>query len=266
MSAQRGVRWVAVGLLILGLMAFALSCGRKAEKIAEQTPAAAPNGAQPRVDPRGQEAYLAYCAMCHGEWGEGDGPLAEQLQKQSGIRPAHLNDRARLGEMGRQELVHVIERGGAHTGRSNLMPPWGERLDADVINHIADFVMTLPDLKPGIPASTIEKYLQAPPGTPAEGRKLFVFYCTICHGPYGKGDGLLADTLRARNNIRPRNLTDSLYLAKKTDQELYATVSLGGGHMGKSVFMPAWTVTLTPSQIKDLVSYVRAISHTASRP
>jgi mono/diheme cytochrome c family protein len=43
-------------------------------------------------------------------------------------------------------------------------------------------------------------------------------------------------------------------------------VALGGGHIGKSTMMPAWTVTLTPSQIKDVVSYVRALSKTKSRP
>jgi mono/diheme cytochrome c family protein len=30
--------------------------------------------------------------------------------------------------------------------------------------------------------------------------------------------------------------------------------------------MPAWAVYLSPAQIKDLVSYIRAISRTASRP
>jgi len=30
--------------------------------------------------------------------------------------------------------------------------------------------------------------------------------------------------------------------------------------------MPAWAVYLTPEQIKDIVSYIRAISHTAARP
>ena len=168
--------------------------------------------------------------------------------------------------MGREELVRVITRGGGHTGRSNLMPPWGDRLDAALIETVADYVMALPDMKPGTPASTIEKYLQAPPGSDANGRRLFVYYCTACHGSFGKGDGYLADSLRRRNNIRPRDLTDSVYFAKQTDRELYVTVALGGGHSGKSVFMPAWTVTLSPAQIKDLLSYVRAISRTPSRP
>jgi mono/diheme cytochrome c family protein len=33
--------------------------------------------------------------------------------------------------------------------------------------------------------------------------------------------------------------------------------------MGKSPYMPAWTVSLTPEQVKDVVSYVRAIGQPA---
>jgi len=214
---------------------------------------------------RGQQAFLALCAMCHGPWGEGDGPLAADLKKQSGVSPAQLNDPARLEKLGRQEVIRVITEGGGRTHRSNLMPPWGERLPLAVIGEIADYVMALPSLKPGIPRITIERYLTAPPGTPDAGRKLFVYYCTMCHGPYGKGDGTLADTLWRNHQVRPRDLTDSLYFAKKTDQEMFVTVSLGGAYTGHSVFMPSWQPTLTPNQIMDLVSYVRAISRTASR-
>ena len=68
-----------------------------------------------------------------------------------------------------------------------------------------------------------------------------------------------------RHQIRPRNLTDSTYFATKTDQELYATISLGGAHMGKSMYMPSWSYTFPPAQIKDLLAYVRAISHTQDK-
>ena len=42
-------------------------------------------------------------------------------------------------------------------------------------------------------------------------------------------------------------------------------IALGGGHFRKAVFMPSWTVTLTPAQIKSVVAYIRSISHTRSR-
>jgi mono/diheme cytochrome c family protein len=146
------------------------------------------------------------------------------------------------------------------------MPAWGERLAPDLIDEIARHVMTLVSRRPETPRTTISEFLAAPPGSAEDGRLLYVTYCSICHGPQGKGDGFYADTLHARNNIRPRDLTDTAYFDTKTDEELYVTIALGGGHGGKSQFMPAWNVTLEPEQMKSLLSYVRAISATSPTP
>jgi mono/diheme cytochrome c family protein len=264
MSERKGVRMGVAGMLMLSALTLVVSCQRKP---ADETPVAgspADSARQARLA-EGQKVYLANCAMCHGEWGLGDGPIAAQLQKESGALPAHLNDRARLEAMGRATLVQVIERGGAHTGRSNLMPPWGSALSSEEIEKIADFVMALPDLHREIPPSTMSKYLAAPPGATPEGRRLFVTMCTACHGPSGKGDGRYADSMFVRNKVRPRDLTDSLYFGRLKDTELFATISLGGGFFHKSPYMPVWGVSLTPEQINHLVSYIRALSHTAPR-
>ncbi len=214
----------------------------------------------------GQEIFLASCAMCHGEQGYGDGPLAAQLLKEAGVAPARLNDAARLHTLGRTEVKRIIIQGGGRRHRSNLMPPWGYKLTPRAVDDVADFVMALPSLKPATPAVTVEKYLKAPSGSPGEGRRLFVYYCSGCHGLSGKGDGVYATSIRQRHSVWPRNLTQTDYFVKKTDQELYVVIALGGGHVGKSPVMPAWTVTLTPEQIKDLVSYVRVLSKTKSQP
>ena len=264
MNNLRGVRSGVACLMLLFLFGLLAACQRKPD---EQPAPAAGTPADSALQAHlavGQRAYLVSCAMCHGEWGLGDGPLAAQMRKESGAIPTHLNDRARLDSLGRATIVSVIERGGAHTGRSNLMPAWGELLPAEEIETIADFVMALPDLHREIPPSTMAKYLEAPPGATAEGRKLFVSLCTGCHGPYGKGDGRYADSMFVRNKIRPRDLTDSTYFAGKTDKDIFATISLGGGFFHKSPFMPIWAVSLTPDQIKDLVSYIRSVSRTAS--
>jgi len=266
MRAPRFIRWVVSCVLAAGLVAFVLSCQTRGG--GEGGTAEVSQDSLRRAErlTAGHQAFLANCAMCHGPWGEGDGPLASQLAEQGITKPAILNDRARLDELGKAKVVDVIRRGGGHTGRSNLMPPWEGRLSDQVIDEIADFVMTIPDLSPGVPDVTIQHYLDAPAGVPEEGHRLFVFHCTACHGPEGKGNGMLADTLFARNHIRPRDLTDSLYISKLSDQDLFVAVSLGGAHIKKSEFMPSWSVSLSPAQIKDLVAYVRAISHTRPRP
>lgn len=251
---RQGVGTFLVGIAVIALAAVLISCQAKTQKTAPES-----RGQQ------GEQAFLAYCAMCHGDHGEGDGPLAAEIEKNGGVRPANLTNQQRLNQLGREGVQKIITVGGAHVGRSNLMPAWGEKLDPAVVDQVADYVMTLPSLKPGTPSATIHKYLAAPPGVPEEGRKLFVYYCSACHGPYGKGDGPSAEQLRLQHNIRPRDLTQTEYFKNKTDQELFVTVSLGGGHAGKSVFMPAWTYTLQPAQIKSLVSYIRVLSNTKSQ-
>lgn len=263
MSKNLAVRMGVTGVLMLSALTLAMSCQKKPAEDPAVVAAAADSARQTHLAV-GQTLYLANCAMCHGAWGLGDGPLATQLQKDAGVMAAHLNDRARLDSLGREQLVGVIERGGAHTGRSNLMPAWAERLSSEEIGTIADFVMALPELHREIPPATMARYLEAPPGATAEGRRLFVTMCTSCHGSSGRGDGRFADSMFVRNQVRPRDLTDSLYFSRMNDKELFATISLGGGFFHKSPYMPVWGVTLKPEQIKDLISYIRALSRTTS--
>lgn len=214
---------------------------------------------------QGAKEFLANCAMCHGNGGNGDGDASKGIATQ-GVKVARLNDFETMDTLSRPHLVEIITRGGAHTGRSGIMPAWGEKLQPDVIDHIADFVMQLRTANPAIPRQTITEYLMSPPGVPADGRELYVHHCVACHGDQGKGDGPYGKQLVAQHNVHPRDLTDSTYIKTKTDQDIFATVALGGGHFKKAIYMPAWAVTLTPAQMKSLVAYVRAISHTPSKP
>src|ERR1044072_6944471 len=213
----------------------------------------------------GQHTFLAYCAMCHGNQGNGDGEVSSVLRSK-GITVARLNDGQRMSALNKDQIAKIIAEGGAHTGRSNLMPAWGEMLGQEMVDALATYVMTLSAAHPAIPGETLEQYLAAPPGTPADGRTLYVHHCAACHGESAKGDGPIGERLWADHKVRPRNLTDSTYIATRSDRELLAVVSVGGGHLKKSTLMPAWTVTLSPAQIRDLVAYVRSISHTAARP
>lgn len=268
------IRTLAAAALLLGVAAFAISCQTKPAGTAggvdtsatASTYQPAPAPAAVPVNLAGQQAFLAYCAMCHGDNGTGDGPIAAELAKRGGAAPVNFTDAARLSSLGRDRVKEIIQTGGAHTGKSNLMPSWGEKIEPAILDSLVDYVFQLPDLHPGTPQATLDKYFAAPAGSPENGRRWFVYYCSACHGPEGKGDGPGAARIRRLHNVWPRNLTDSLYLSQKSDEELFTTVSLGGSHAGKSNFMPAWTVTLKPEQIKDLVSYVRVISRTAPKP
>ncbi len=213
---------------------------------------------------RAQQAYLAYCAMCHGPRGAGDGEVATALRR-SGIVVPHLDDAARLATVGRAGVLRIVVEGGAHVGRSNVMPEWGGLVGESLAGDLADYVMTLSRSGPQLGASATEAYLKSPAGVPEEGRKLYVYHCSACHGPAGKGNGPSGEVLWRKHGVRPRNLTDTRYMRAKTDKDLFEIISLGGAHMGRSVYMPPWTNDLDAAQIKDLVAYLRQISRTPPR-
>lgn len=273
---RRLVRITTVAACAAGLTLFLLSggCGsRKSEPATSAVTPGAPDTTTPPPPPpltaellRGKQVFIENCAMCHGEGGNGDGDFGEGLKQKAGVSPANLSDRVNLDRLGAAGVRRVIEKGGAHTGKSNMMPAWAELLTPQQIDDVANYVMHLPDLAPGVSSYTSRTYANTPQGEASSGRQLFVHHCAACHGMEGHGDGALAAGLKKQHNIQPRNLTDSTYIVHKTDRDLFMTITLGGGHMGKSPYMPVWAGYLTPEQVKDLVSYIRVISRTPAQP
>jgi mono/diheme cytochrome c family protein len=261
-------RRLALVVAAFAVFAMAVSCAQQGSKEAAETAvaakAAADSAKTAAAVQRGQHIFLSYCAMCHGDGGAGDGEVAGRFLRDS-IMVAKLNNSDRMDKLTPAEIRKVIAEGGGHTQRSDLMPPWSSRLTPEQIDDVVAFVVQLRYMNPSVPSATLAAFMAAPEGTSAAGRALFVHHCVACHGSEGKGDGPYAASLLAANKVTVRNLTDSTYFKNRKDKDLFATISLGGGHFKKAVQMPAWTQTLSPAQIKDLLAYVRGISHTQSQ-
>jgi mono/diheme cytochrome c family protein len=90
-----------------------------------------------------------------------------------------------------------------------------------------------------------------------EGKKLYVTYCSGCHGESGKGDGPAAASLP----VKPANHTDGKIMNAIPDKTLFEIISKGGQAAGKSAFMPPWGGTLRDKQIQDIVAYLRSIAN-----
>jgi cytochrome c oxidase cbb3-type subunit 1 len=102
---------------------------------------------EPAVTPdsleRGQALFMAYCLLCHGSEGKGDGPLAPMLKDVWGqpLRPANftlaagLSGGVKLGHDG-EHLFRVVTTGVGGTP----MPAFGEQLKPeeiwDVVHHV----------------------------------------------------------------------------------------------------------------------------------
>jgi cytochrome c oxidase cbb3-type subunit 3 len=159
-----------------------------------------------------------------------------------------------------------VTKGGAHTGRSEFMPRWADTLSTAQIADVAAYVVALPDMPPGVTSSTLRGFYRTPSGVSTAGHDVFVHQCVACHGANGKGDGVMAAQILRLHQVKVRDLTDSRYLSTKTDRGLFLAISGGGGQVGRSTYMPHWGGYLTPEHIKDLIAYVRAISHTKPTP
>ncbi|GAA4752827.1 cbb3-type cytochrome c oxidase N-terminal domain-containing protein [Flavisolibacter ginsenosidimutans] len=79
----------------------------------------------------------------------------------------------------------------------------------------------------------------------AEGKKIFQSNCFACHGQKGEG------------GVGP-NLTDNYWLHGGTINDVFKTIKYGVPEKG----MQSWQKTYSPSQIKDLASYVKSLAGT----
>jgi mono/diheme cytochrome c family protein len=79
----------------------------------------------------GRDAYLEYCASCHGPEGKGDGPMAAELKK----KPANLTRLAQKhgSPLPKDRLLDFIDgRDMVRSHGSREMPVWGKRLIENV--------------------------------------------------------------------------------------------------------------------------------------
>ena len=92
-----------------------------------------PDGAwtDPKILARGREIYVAKCALCHGEKGDGKGPGAANLP----LRPADLTDARMVAEMPGNFWYWRVSEGGLvepFKSKGSAMPAWkGELSQSD---------------------------------------------------------------------------------------------------------------------------------------
>lgn len=95
----------------------------------------------------------------------------------------------------------------------------------------------------------------ATPSNNGNGASLYRIWCASCHGASGNGDGINASALP----VRPARHSDAGIMSSRSDDALYDTIAGGGSVMNRSPRMPAFGETLSPIQIRALVSYIREL-------
>jgi len=89
----------------------------------------------------GQRDYVLYCASCHGETGNGDGPLAGSLNP----TPARHSDGEYMNRLSDEHMFKVIKEGGTAVGKSAMMAGWGGTLSEEQIFGLVAFIRSLAD-------------------------------------------------------------------------------------------------------------------------
>jgi mono/diheme cytochrome c family protein len=89
---------------------------------------------------KGASLYAQRCAMCHGEKGAGDGPVAATIPE--GMKPRNLAAGGYKYATDDAKFKELLQKGGAGVGLSPLMPAQSDLKPEDLDNIIA-FVKTL---------------------------------------------------------------------------------------------------------------------------
>jgi sulfur oxidation c-type cytochrome SoxX len=192
------------------------------------------------------ESYKALCQRCHGEKGDGLGPIAQHLDPS----PRDFTKAGFMNSKSLTRLTDSIRFGVAGTS----MPAWGKLLDEPrskaLLDHIqASFV------KEPRPAPVVR---QAPDKNPvpmskesvAHGAAIFAERCTGCHGK--KGDGKGPNSLDILP--KPRNLRNAWFVNSVADRRLFESILYGV----QGTAMPSWVdYGFNNNDVGDLTNFIR---------
>ncbi len=95
-----------------------------------------------RVEYKGKKIFDHYCAVCHGEEGDGNGFNAFNLESSFQVKPFNFTDSTAMAALSSETLKKAILEGGTAVGKSPYMPPWGYTLQPDEVNAVISYIYT----------------------------------------------------------------------------------------------------------------------------
>lgn len=198
--------------------------------------------ANPPLSYEGRRLFVSYCQLCHGPEGKGDGPLAKEMN----IKPADLTTTVRsrsdtiLKKIITGEGRQTITGRDRHNLLSDVMPSWKDVFNENQIKALIAYLRFLGNSKHSLM------------GDPVKGMEIYKQYCQVCHGEEGDGDGIMTKLMK----MEPADHTNPNEMNRLSNDELVKGILTGTGR-----YMPAWEGVLTQTEVEQLVSYIRLLSH-----
>lgn len=200
------------------------------------------------------DTFEAFCARCHGEKGDGQGPIATYIDP----APRDLTKAAFFVSKPRERFTQSIKEGVHGTS----MAAWGKVLNDGQINSLVDYVMAtyVKEKARVLKVSKVPEQNPVPGSNEsiARGEQAYLARCTGCHGRKADGKGPNALDIVPR----PRNLRNSPFVASINDRRVMESILYGV----QGTAMPPWIdYGLSQKDAGDLVNYIRSLTQ-ASRP
>jgi mono/diheme cytochrome c family protein len=231
---------------------------------------------------KGKPLFASYCAACHGENGDGNGPASRFLNpKPRNFRDGKFRVITTTNRVpSDDDLMHVVERGMP----GSAMFPFGHLSQSDreaLVAYVRELTrsgvedrlrrvtaeagdesdptelradvqrMTNPGARLEVPAELVTGETSV-----ARGRQLYLKQgCASCHGETGKGDGVQDQRDDDGMPISPRDYTRGIFKGGRDTYQLYARTFLGM----PGTPMPS-SSNLKPEEIGDLVQYLQSLS------
>jgi mono/diheme cytochrome c family protein len=220
----------------------------------------------PAMIARGKEIYMANCAVCHGEQGDGKGPASLALS----LKPSDFRDPRAVAKMRDNYWFWRVSEGGTvepFRSRGSAMPPSKGALSVEDRWAVIAYQHTFSGHQgPHVPWEHPEMVQM--------GREIYRMACVSCHGLDGRGDGSVGATLSPNRAPQPRDFTSGLFKLRSTPTgalpttaDLLRTVTEGIRSQGGPLTLGLSGYRIMPSfrhmpeeQRLEVVEYVKSLN------
>lgn len=182
----------------------------------------------------GEEIYKNYCAVCHGDQGDG------MTRARRGLNPPPRDFTTRLAkaELSDERMINSITHGRPGTA----MMPFNTRLNDQEIAAVVAYVRGKFMVKEDVA-------LDANMVNAERGKLLYVSNCAVCHGDDGAGSMWTKTSL----NPPPRDFTTALAMDELSRERMITSVT----HGRPGTAMMSFSRSMSAADIETVVDYVR---------